>query len=119
MSYLPCRWFTLNDPDAYVGYVKVTLLYSDDCPNWTVADQHLRELAAEHPELLIERQVVNAVEHATATQFRGSPSFLVDGVDPFAGSDAPAGLSCRIYQTPNGPAGSPTLDQLRSVVRRD
>ncbi len=107
-----------NDPDAYGGCVKVTLLYSDDCPNWTVADQHLRELAAENPELLIERRVVNAVEDATANQFKGSPSFLVDGVDPFACSDTPVGLSCRIYQTPNGPAGSPTLDQLRSIVRR-
>ncbi len=38
--------------------------------------------------------------------------------DLFAGSDAPVGLSCRIYQTPDGPAGSPTLDQLRAALAR-
>ena len=29
----------------------VTLLYFDDCPNWRVADDHLRTLAAEIPDL--------------------------------------------------------------------
>jgi hypothetical protein len=99
-----------------LGGVKVTLLYFDDCPNWMVADEHLRELAAENPEVLIERRVVNSVKDAEATRFRGSPSIHVDGVDPFAGPDTPVALSCRMYQTPNGPAGSPTLDQLRSVL---
>ena len=101
---------------VYVGPVNVTLLYFDDCPNWRVADEHLRTLAAEHPEMVIERRVVDTVENAEATRFRGSPSIIVDGVDAFADADAPVGLSCRVYQTPHGPAGSPTLDQLRSVL---
>jgi hypothetical protein len=41
---------------------------------------------------------------------------LIDGVDPFANADAPIGLSCRVYQTESGFAGSPTLDQLEQVV---
>ena len=94
----------------------MTLLYFDDCPNWMVADEHLRTLAAEHPEMAIERRIVETVKEAEATRFRGSPSILVDGVDPFAETDAPVGLSCRVYQTPDGFAGSPTLDQLRSVI---
>ncbi|NND73782.1 MAG: thioredoxin family protein [Ilumatobacter sp.] len=94
----------------------VTLLHFDDCPNWQVADGHLRTLAAEHPEMTVERRVVDTIEEAEATRFRGSPSVLVDGVDPFADREAPVGLSCRVYQTPLGPAGSPTLAQLRSVV---
>ena len=94
----------------------MTLLYFDDCPNWLVADGHLRTLAAEHPEMVIERRIVNTVEEAEATQFRGSPSIMVDGVDPFADLDTPVGLSCRVYKTPAGLAGSPTLDQLRSAV---
>jgi len=28
----------------------------------------------------------------------------------------PVGLSCRIYQTPDGAAGSPTLQQLRELM---
>ena len=56
----------------------VTLLYFDDCPNWTVTDQHLRALAADHPEMVIEHQLVETVEDAEAARFRGSPGIVVD-----------------------------------------
>ena len=93
----------------------MTLLYFDDCPNWMVADGHLRTLAAENPEIVIERRIVDTVAEAEATRFRGSPSIIVEGNDAFAHPSDPVGLSCRMYQTPHGPAGSPTLDQLRTV----
>ena len=99
-----------------MGAVNVTLLYFDDCPNWRHADNHLRVLAEEHPEMVIERCLVETVEDAEATRFRGSPSIIVDGVDLFADSDVPVGLSCRVYQTVNGPSGSPTLNQLRDAI---
>ena len=94
----------------------VTLMYFDDCPNWLVANAHLDALLAEHPEMSITRHVVDPPEEAERTRFRGSPSILIDGVDPFADNEDPVGLSCRVYQTPDGPAGSPTLDQLRDVL---
>lgn len=94
----------------------MTLLYFEDCPNWTVADKHLDQIATENPGLTIERRTVDTIEEAEATRFRGSPSIIVDGVDPFAEPDDPVGLSCRIFQTPDGPAGSPTLEQLRAVI---
>lgn len=96
----------------------VTLLYFDDCPNWLVANEHLEKLRAERPEMSITRHIVNTPEEAERTRFRGSPSILVDGDDPFADPDDPVGLSCRVYQTPAGPAGSPTLDQLRDALAR-
>lgn len=96
----------------------MTLLYFDDCPNWHLANARLGALVAEHPEMLITRHVVDTPEEAEHTGFRGSPSILINGNDPFANPDDPVGLSCRIYQTPHGPAGSPTLDQLRAVLAR-
>lgn len=96
----------------------VTLLYFDDCPNWLIASEHLDVLAIEHPGMSITRQIVDTPEEAERTGFRGSPSILIDGVDPFADEGDPVGLSCRVYQTPAGPAGSPTLDQLRRVLAR-
>jgi hypothetical protein len=96
--------------------MKVTLLYFDDCPNWVETDQHLTLLQAEIPDLETVRQQVETSEDAERLGFRGSPSILIDGVDPFADSDAPVGLSCRIYVTPSGPAGSPTLEQLRTAL---
>ena len=94
----------------------VTLLYFDDCPNWLVANAHLDSLRSEQPEMSITRHIVDTPEEAERTRFRGSPSILINGVDPFADPDDPVGLSCRVYQTPDGPAGSPTLDQLRDVL---
>lgn len=93
----------------------VSLLYFDGCPSWHTTDRRLRELADELGFDLDYRKVATP-EAAQQLSFRGSPTVLVDGRDPFAQSDEPVGLSCRIYQTPDGPAGSPTLEQLREVM---
>jgi hypothetical protein len=53
----------------------------------------------------------------SAFGFVGSPTILVDGRDPFAGAEASFGMTCRVYQTPDGLAGSLTPDQLRGVLR--
>jgi hypothetical protein len=94
----------------------ITLLYFEDCPNWKTTETHLSVLARELPDLKISCHLVDTAEEAERIRFRGSPSILLDGVDAFADSDSPVGLSCRVYQTPAGPAGSPTLDQLREVL---
>jgi hypothetical protein len=95
--------------------MKVELLYFQDCPNWKVADRRLRSLADELG-LTLDCRVVSTPEEAEAVGFHGSPTILVEGRDPFARVDEPpVGLTCRIYQTPDGPAGAPTLEQLRAV----
>jgi hypothetical protein len=96
--------------------VEVTLLYFDGCPNWTVVDRHLAQLGAEFPGVVVTRRVVDTPEEAQRVGFRGSPSVLFDVVDLFADRETPVGFSCRVYQTPAGPAGSPALDQLRSAI---
>lgn len=53
---------------------------------------------------------------ANERSFRGSPTVLVDGRDPFADGGEAFGLACRVYPTEEGPAGSPTVAQLRAVV---
>lgn len=93
----------------------VTLLYFDGCPNWETTDRRLRELADEVGFDLTHRKV-ETPEAAEELAFHGSPTVLVDGRDPFARGDEPVGLSCRIYQTPDGPAGSPTVAQLRAAL---
>jgi len=96
--------------------MNVTLLYFDDCPNWKVTDGHLTTLADEVQDLHVHRHLVETPEEAERVGFHGSPSVLIDGVDAFADADSPVGLSCRVYQTPDGMAGSPTLDQLRTAL---
>ena len=58
-----------------------------------------------------------SAEEAEAVGFRGSPTVLVNGRDPFAESDVPGGLSCRVFGTEAGPAGAPTVEQLVEVLR--
>ena len=94
----------------------ITLQYSDGCPNWEQTDADLKALEAEGIELRVSYQRIETPEAAAAAGFRGSPTVLVDGTDPFANSDALVGLSCRVYSTEKGFAGTPTLDQLRDAV---
>ncbi|HXH78738.1 hypothetical protein [Nocardioides sp.] len=60
--------------------------------------------------------MVDTIEEAERVGFHGSPSILVDGVDAFAEPGDGVGLSCRIYRTPDGLAGAPTIEQLRAAL---
>lgn len=95
--------------------MKLELLYFDDCPNWEVAAQRLDAVAARRG-LVVERRIVATAEEAEAAGFRGSPTILIDGRDPFASGDERFGLTCRLYATPDGPAGSPTIEQLEAAL---
>jgi hypothetical protein len=98
--------------------VDVTLLYFDDCPNWQVADERLRQALglAGRDDVHVERRLVVTPDQAEAAGFRGSPTVLINGRDPFAEPDAPAGLSCRVYGTAPGLTGAPTVEQLLAVL---
>ncbi|MFP5579853.1 MAG: thioredoxin family protein [Acidimicrobiia bacterium] len=95
--------------------MKLELLYFNDCPNWKIAAERLENIATRRG-LAVEARLVSTPEEAEAAGFRGSPTILVDGRDPFAAGDEPFGLACRVYQTPDGPAGSPTTEQLEAVI---
>ena len=98
----------------------VRLIYFEDCPNWRVADARLKEALVSvgaDPDAVIYEQVTT-VEQAEALGFRGSPTILVDGMDPFADPDAPAGLTCRIYRTATGVQPAPTVEQLQAALAR-
>lgn len=93
----------------------VSLLYFDDCPNWGLADERLAAIAAERPDVVVTRHRVESVEEAERLGFHGSPSILIDGVDVFAEPGAGVGLSCRVFRTPEGLRGAPTMEQLRAA----
>jgi hypothetical protein len=95
--------------------MKLELLYFDDCPNWNLAAERLDDIARRRG-LTVERRIVTTADEAEAARFRGSPTILVDGEDRFASGDEPFGLACRVYQTPDGPAGSPTTEQLEAII---
>jgi len=96
--------------------MKITLQYFDGCPNWETTARHLSRLVEEGLDATIGSELVDSHEAAVTRGFRGSPTVLIDGTDPFADEGAPVGLACRIYRTEDGHAGSPSLPQLRQAI---
>ncbi len=96
-----------------VTVVRVQVLYFDDCPNWEATARLAQALmpCGSEPELVR----VETPADAERWQFRGSPTVLIDGSDPFFDGSTPVGLACRVYRTPAGLAGAPTTDQLAAA----
>lgn len=74
------------------------------------------EIAGLHPE--IDERLVDDVDTANGLGFIGSPTILVDGVDPFANAQAVPSLSCRLYPTDLGLQGAPTVESIVEALRR-
>lgn len=95
------------------------LRYFDGCPNWITADQRLKDaLQLTGVAATVTYETVQTPGDAELTNFRGSPTILIDGEDPFADQAGPVGLACRMYRTEQGPQGAPSLGQLVSAIRR-
>ena len=90
--------------------VEIALLYCDDCPNWRLVDERLREALrlVGREEARVERRLVATHEDAEAIRFHGSPTVHVNGQDPFTDPHGPVGLTCRV--------GLPTVAQLVEVL---
>ena len=97
--------------------MRLQIVYIDGCPNWQVAYARLREaLQSLGAHIEVERVEIRTTTDADVWRFHGSPSLLMNGHDPFASPSAPVGLACRLYTTPAGLAGSPTVGQLIDVL---
>ena len=55
---------------------------------------------------------------AAQLKFAGSPSLRVDGVDLWPEERKRYNLSCRVYLTPDGLHGVPTVAMLREQLRK-
>lgn len=98
---------------------RLELLYFDGCPSWQRAAEHLgealRRLGLDWPVELIQ---VQDEDQAARRRFLGSPSFQVDGQDLWPEERSSYSLSCRVYQTPLGLRGWPTVDMLEERLRQ-
>jgi hypothetical protein len=98
---------------------KIELLYFDGCPSWQKALQALEEvLKSGEITAKISLVQINSPERAQAEHFLGSPSFRVNGVDLWPEERSQYTLSCRLYQTPHGLKGSPTVEMLMDEIYR-
>ena len=101
---------------AYDAAVEIRILYFEGCPHAELARERVSALLRD-PET-IHMQLIDSPDDAVREGMHGSPTILVDGIDPFASPGTAASWSCRIYQTPDGPAGAPSLVQIASALGR-
>jgi len=99
--------------------VIVELLVVPNCPNEAIARDVLGvALEQASVEAAVTVTVIESDDEAQRRRFVGSPTFLIDGVDPFSGAGAPGGLTCRLYETVDGLAAVPTVGSLRDALSR-
>ena len=98
----------------------VELLVVPDCPNETAAVQLLSTALADLglPDTGFQVTMVTSENQVAHRGFTGSPTFLIDGIDPFAQPGRPTGMSCRIYHHDDTIKGVPGLAELREALRQ-
>ena len=100
--------------------MKIRLQYFDGCPNWKLMEARVAQALVEADVTGTEvvRERVESLEEAARLGFRGSPTLLIDGKDPFASERNSVGLACRVYRTPHGEDGVTSVEELRADLGR-
>ncbi|MEQ1736946.1 MAG: hypothetical protein ABL886_11165 [Rhodoglobus sp.] len=100
--------------------MEIQILHIDECPNWSEAGERVRAVLDEsgRADVEIAFTLLTTSEDAAAVPFAGSPTIVVDGEDLFPSDGRTADLACRVYLTPTGFAGLPTVQQLRDALNR-
>lgn len=94
----------------------LTVLSVPDCPNVAVMLDRLREVLGDRAAE-VDVVVVVDDERARAWGMAGSPTLLVDGVDPFAAAGVEASVSCRLYRGSDCTiGGAPSVADLRGAL---
>ncbi len=98
--------------------LEVRVQYVADCPHWQLAEARTRAALNDlgHRGVVVVLEPVQSVDDALRLAFRGSPTVLVNGEDPFPDRDGAIGLCCRRYLTENGLEGAPSVQQLTAEL---
>ena len=93
-------------------------MYFDGCSTYETTLVDLRSISEEIGwDGSIEMIQIGSDEEAERIGFRGSPTILVDGVDPFFDEEVAVGLACRLYLTEAGLRGTPSKSMLLDALR--
>ena len=97
--------------------MKITIQYFDGCPHWKLADERVRHVLRDFSsdDVTLEYQLIDSPETADQLGFHGSPTILIDGMDPFITGLEQVGMSCRVFRTEDGIQGAPTEAELHKV----
>jgi hypothetical protein len=99
--------------------VEIELLVVPDCPHEAAAADLITSAVADTGvHATVTRACITSQDQARLRGFVGSPTILLNGSDPFADPTASAAMACRLYPTPDGRRGVPTLRDLRQALKR-
>ncbi len=99
--------------------MQAELLYVPGCPNRGPARRRLGAALKRtgYAGAAIAEIEVETEQQAADLCFPGSPTIRVEGRDLFPVPGPPYGLSCRVYTTPEGVDGAPSLDRLVRALK--
>lgn len=96
--------------------MRITVLTVPGCPNASVMSERL-DAALAGRAASVESVEVHDEAEAARWGMTGSPTVLIDGVDPFTTPGTSASMSCRLYRGPDGKTGgAPSVEQLRRAL---
>jgi len=96
-----------------VTELTLEVLHVPDCPNLLPMLEGLREVT----DIPVTTREVDTDAEATALGMAGSPTLLINGIDPFAEPGGRAGgVSCRLYRDEHRIVPAPSLAQLRDAI---
>jgi hypothetical protein len=97
----------------------LTVLAVPGCPNAPVLRDRLAAVLDGRAGVSVSQQVVSDEGEAARWGMRGSPTLLIDGVDPFAEPGQAPSTSCRLYRDENGQtSGAPSAGQFRQAIEQ-
>lgn len=97
--------------------MRIELLHVAHCPNLVVARERI-DIASDRAGVTatVYEIEITTPEDAERAGMSGSPTILVDGVDPFGG--AGPSLACRLYRSGETVEGAPPVDALTEAFSR-
>jgi hypothetical protein len=99
--------------------MQLTVLAVPGCPNAPVLGDRLAAVVDGRAGVSVSHQVICDEGEAARWGMHGSPTLLIDGVDPFAEPGQPPSLSCRLYRDDDArTSGAPSAGQLRQAIEQ-
>ena len=97
--------------------MEIELLYFDGCPSWQSALANLKiALVEENTNAKIHLIKIESPEQANMQRFLGSPSIRVGSADLWPEQRDDYFMGCRVYPTPEGLRGYPTIEMIREKL---
>ena len=98
--------------------IEIRFLYFEGCPSWKTGLANLKSaLNSLSFPYNLQKIKIESNQSAQENRFLGSPSFVINGQDLWHEERSEYYLGCRVYQTPQGLKGYPTVEMLIEKIK--